>query len=203
MDRKQTDRKRERRPIFLLRIAAVLLVMTLISVYGAGNAVAKYISSDYAQEQARVANGEGTRNWTVEQQKELLETGRVSGFEGHHMLCCQAYTEQAGNPDNIQFLTHEEHIDGAHQGDSHRATNGYYDYKTETIHEGKNGEVPAVPTQELSDKYIDLGSFQEEGKSNEMSGEESAKESKSAGAAADGGESTDGGGKSSGQSMDP
>ena len=56
MDRKQTDRKRERKPIFMLRIAAVLLVMTLISVYGAGNAVAKYISSDYAQEQARVAS---------------------------------------------------------------------------------------------------------------------------------------------------
>ena len=76
----------------------------------------------WKEEQARVKEGLGTRNWTVSQQKEILERGAVKGYDGHHMKSVSEYPEYAGDPKNIQFLTESEHFEGAHQGSYHNLT---------------------------------------------------------------------------------
>ncbi|BEV12127.1 RHS repeat-associated core domain-containing protein [Asticcacaulis sp. DW145] len=53
--------------------------------------------------------GAGTRNWTDSQISELLKTGRVKGFDGHHINDKANYPSMAGNPNNIEFLTKAEH----------------------------------------------------------------------------------------------
>jgi RHS repeat-associated protein len=53
--------------------------------------------------------GQGTYRWTEAQTKELIATGRVKGFVGDHINSVKGSVGQAGNPDNIQFLTKSEH----------------------------------------------------------------------------------------------
>lgn len=119
------------------------------------NARQRAVRQAWNEEKVRVANGEGTRNWTKEEQKELLETGRVEGYEGHHMKSAKAFPEQAGNPENIQFLTEEEHLYGAHQGNYHNQTNGYYNPETGTMSEFSGNEL-IQPRVTLDDPYIKL-----------------------------------------------
>ena len=69
----------------------------------------------WAQERELVMTGKSTRSWTVSQRQELLKTGRVKGFQGHHMTSVKA-SIQSGNiglisdPNNIMFLSRTEHI---------------------------------------------------------------------------------------------
>lgn len=107
----------------------------------------------WKEEQARVKEGLGTRDWTPSQQKEIIERGSVKGYDGHHMKSVSEYPEYAGEPKNIQFLTETEHFEGAHQGSYHNLTNGYYDPETQTMTEFEGDELREVPVNELSDKY--------------------------------------------------
>ena len=92
------------------------------------------IKQAWKDETHLVLQGRGTRDWSVSQQEELLRTGKVSGFDGSHMLDASSNPSAANVPDNIQFLTYEEHIWGAHGGDTRNQTTGWYDTKTgETI----------------------------------------------------------------------
>ncbi len=91
----------------------------------------------WAQERRLVMQGRGTRDWTVSQQEELIRTGKVSGFEGSHMLDASSNPAEANNPDNIQFLTHDEHFYGAHNENYRNPTTGRFDPatgNTDTIH---------------------------------------------------------------------
>ena len=67
--------------------------------------------------------GKGTRKWTKEQKAELLEKGKVKGFQGHHINNVKDHPELAGNPDNIEFLTRKEHLD-RHGGNFRNETHG-------------------------------------------------------------------------------
>ena len=98
----------------------------------------------------RVKTGKGTREWTNEEQKELLDRGAIKGYEGHHMKSVSLYPQYAGEPSNIQFLTEEEHLYGAHRGSYHNLTNGYYDPYKEEMVECKGNELPKIPEYELS-----------------------------------------------------
>lgn len=74
------------------------------------------------------------REWTEVEKQELLTTGKVKGYEGQHMKSAEAYPDQAGDPNNIQFLKGRnmdvnEHLD-AHGGNYNNPTNGYYDPQT-------------------------------------------------------------------------
>lgn len=104
-------------------------------------------------ESERVLQGRGTRDWTVAQQAELIEFGKVSGFEGQHMLDASTHPEYAEDPRNIQFLTYEEHFFGAHQGSWRNSTEGRFDpYTGEMV--GAEGEgLPELPELELTDRY--------------------------------------------------
>lgn len=97
-------------------------------------------------EKNRVLSGYGTRNWSKEEQKELISEGYVQGYEGHHMKSVSMFPEYAGNPMNIQFLSESEHLYGAHQGNYHYPTNGYYDPETRVMHEFDGENIEELPT---------------------------------------------------------
>lgn len=68
--------------------------------------------------------GEGRRAWTEAEKKELLETGRVRGYEGHHINSVADNPDLAGNPNNIDFVQgRAEHLD-RHGGDFRNPTSG-------------------------------------------------------------------------------
>lgn len=126
----------------------------------------KAIRAAWLKEQELVAEGKGTRDWTPEQQKEILELGKAyyhsenpddvndgKAFEGHHMKSAEAYPEYQGDPENIQFLSRPEHQE-AHGGDYRNATNGYFDPVTKMTRDfGENKYVPCEIIK-LSDPIV-------------------------------------------------
>lgn len=92
----------------------------------------KAIAEVWANEQQLVKEGKGTRDWTREQQQDILERGKAydengKAFEGHHMKSVEKFPEYQGNAQNIQFLSRPEHAE-AHSGNFQNPTNGFYDY---------------------------------------------------------------------------
>ena len=90
----------------------------------------KAVASAWLNEKQLVLEGKGTRDWTPEQQSQILEKGKVydengRAFEGHHMKSVESYYDYQGDSRNIQFLSRVEHLD-AHSGHTHNTTNGYY-----------------------------------------------------------------------------
>lgn len=109
----------------------------------------KAIRLAWQKEQELVLNGKGTRDWTPEQQRDILDKDKGKAydengkaFEGHHMKSAEKYPEYQGEPDNIQFLTRSEHL-AAHDGFFRNLTNGYYNPITgETRDFGSNMYEP-------------------------------------------------------------
>ena len=66
-----------------------------------------------------------SRVWSDIEITELLEKGKVKGYEGHHMKSIKGFPELAGDPNNIQFLTRSEHF-LAHGKNWRNITNGRY-----------------------------------------------------------------------------
>ena len=70
----------------------------------------KAIRDAWKKESSLVKEGKGTRDWTPEQQKQLLDRGKVydeegKAFSGHHMKSAEHFPEYQGDSDNIQFLS--------------------------------------------------------------------------------------------------
>lgn len=117
----------------------------------------KAIRLAWEREQKLVAEGKGTREWSQIQQKDILdpekgkaydENGRA--FEGQHMKSAAEYPEHQGNPDNIQFLTREEHLE-AHKGSWQNPTNWYYDPITKEFTDFGDGDFIPCKVIKLSD----------------------------------------------------
>jgi len=68
-------------------------------------------------------SGIGTREWSEGEIKELMKSGKVRGYVGHHINSVQAHPGLADNPENIEFLTNREHLN-VHGGNFHNATKG-------------------------------------------------------------------------------
>jgi RHS repeat-associated protein len=51
--------------------------------------------------------GQGTVDWTPSQMQELLSTGKISGFSGHHINNVAQNPDWAGDPRNIVFLSNQ------------------------------------------------------------------------------------------------
>ena len=108
----------------------------------------KAIRLAWEREQKLVAEGKGTRDWSEDQQKDILdpdkgkaydENGRA--YEAQHMKSAAEYPEYQGDPDNIQFLTREEHLE-AHKGSWQNPTNWYYNPETkEFVDFGENKPI--------------------------------------------------------------
>jgi len=118
----------------------------------------KAIREAWEREKTLVLKGQGTRDWTPEQQKDIIDKGKAydedgKAFEGHHMKSAEKYPEFQGDADNIQFLTRSEHRD-AHGGDFHNPTNGYYDnISKKTTNFGDNKYTPCKPMQLKNPQY--------------------------------------------------
>lgn len=102
----------------------------------------------------------GTRNWTKEQQKDILDSEKGKAyddngraFEGQHMRSVEKNPECQGNPDNIQFLTRKEHFE-VHKGDWKIPSNWYYDPITKEFTDF--GEESIIPCKviELSEPIL-------------------------------------------------
>ena len=104
----------------------------------------------WQEEKERVLRGEGTRDWTVRQQHQLIDRNSVRGFYGHHMISVKLSPELAGDKSNIQFLTFKEHLFGAHRGLFRTPANGYYDPVTRKMTKARNGSIPRLPVIRLS-----------------------------------------------------
>lgn len=107
----------------------------------------KAVREAWIKEQKLVQEGKGTRAWTPEQQKDILEKGKAyddsgKAFEGQHMKSAEQYPEYQGDPGNIQFLTRTEHLE-AHNGSWQNPTNWYFNPVTkEKIDFGDGPFIP-------------------------------------------------------------
>lgn len=115
----------------------------------------KAIAQAWEREKQRVSEGNGTRDWTPDQQRDILERGKAydengKAFEGQHMRSAEMHPESQGNPDNIQFLTREEHL-AAHDGDWRNPTNWYYNPVTKEKHDFGDGPIIPCDVIELSE----------------------------------------------------
>lgn len=126
----------------------------------------KAIRAAWLKEQELVAEGKGTRDWTPEQQKEILELGKAyyhsenqddvndgKAFEGHHMKSVEAYPEYQGDPENIQFLSRPEHQE-AHGGDYRNPTNGYFDPVTKITRDFDDNKYESCEIIKLTDPIV-------------------------------------------------
>lgn len=118
----------------------------------------KAIEAAWQNEQQLVREGKGTRDWTPEQQQDILNIGKAydddgKAFEGHHMKSVAQYPDYQGNPENIQFLTRSEHRE-AHNGNFQNPTNGFFNPVTGETHDfGENGPEPCKSI-ELSNPVV-------------------------------------------------
>jgi hypothetical protein len=104
----------------------------------------------WKNERAQVRDGKGSRDWSQIEQKQIIAKGRANGYEGHHMKSVKEYPQYAGDSQNIQFLNRSEHVNGAHKGNTQNATNGYFDYKTGSMHSFGNSYPQTPQLQALS-----------------------------------------------------
>ena len=134
----------------------------------------KAIAAKWAVEQQLVREGKGTRDWTPEQQKDILEKGKAYdenglAFEGQHMKSVAAFPEYQGDPNNIQFLTKQEHLE-AHDGSRQNSTNWFFNPETkQKIQFGDGQPIPceiinlsnpsfsslSVPTEDDNSEQLD------------------------------------------------
>jgi hypothetical protein len=126
----------------------------------------KAICEAWNAEQQLVQEGKGTRDWTPEQQKDILEKGKAydekgKAFEGHHMLNVEKFPEHQSNPQNIEFLSRPEHL-LAHDGSYQNPTCGYYDYITGETRFFENGNLEPCIVIELSNPIINISDLPSE-----------------------------------------
>lgn len=124
----------------------------------------KAIRKAWEREQELVKEGKGTRDWTKEQQQDILDPDKGKAyddqgraFEGQHMKSAAEYPEYQGDPNNIQFLTREEHLE-AHKGSWQNPSNWYYDPVTKEFHDFGEGDIVPCKIIELSDPIVVLES---------------------------------------------
>ncbi|HBA02333.1 MAG TPA: teneurin-3 [Ruminococcus sp.] len=107
----------------------------------------KVILAAWNKEQELVQEGKGTREWTPEQQQDILEKCKAYdddgvAFQGQHMKSAEMYPEYQGDPGNIQFLTRAEHLE-AHNGNWRNPTNWYFNpFTKEKIDFGDGPFIP-------------------------------------------------------------
>ena len=121
----------------------------------------KAIRLAWQKEYELVQQGKGTRDWTEEQQRDILnpELGKAydengKAFEGHHMKSAETYPEYQGDSDNIKFLSRTEHTQ-AHGG-WRKPTNGYYDYITGLTYDFEENGLTPCKVITLSNPVVSL-----------------------------------------------
>lgn len=144
---------------------------------------AKAVQEFWNNERELIKQGFGTRNWSVQEQIEIMNFKPSGGerknaaaptygqgqatesgmsydkYEGQHMKSAEAHPDFQGNPNNIQALTRDEHQE-AHGGDFRNPTNGYYDPDSGQITDFGNNPPTDLQPQQLNEAYIDTAEYQ-------------------------------------------
>ena len=120
----------------------------------------KAILAAWNKEQKLVQEGKGTREWTPQQQRDILEKGKAyddngKAFEGQHMKSAEMYPEYQGEPGNIQFLTRAEHLE-AHDGNWQNPTNWYFNLVTKEKFDFGDGSFIPCEIIQLPEPIISL-----------------------------------------------
>lgn len=115
----------------------------------------KAILTAWNKEKELVQEGNGTREWTSQQQKDILDKGKAYdengiAFQGQHMKSVEKYPEYQGDPGNIQFLTRAEHLE-AHDGDWRNPTNWHFNPVTKEKTDFGDGEFIQCEIIQLAD----------------------------------------------------
>uniref|UniRef100_K7F756 Teneurin transmembrane protein 4 n=1 Tax=Pelodiscus sinensis TaxID=13735 RepID=K7F756_PELSI len=67
------------------------------------------IAQAWAREQQRLRDGEeGIRSWTEGEKQQVLNTGRVQGYDGFFVISVEQYPELSDNANNIHFMRQSE-----------------------------------------------------------------------------------------------
>lgn len=135
------------------------------------------VSKAWAKEREQVCKSRGSRNWSQSEQKEIIRTGKCHGYEGQHMLSVKEHPEHAGNEQNIQFLTREEHLK-AHNGNWKNDANGKYNLRTGKVEPFADGN-PNIRYRQLSDPISDRSKTMANNQYQKMKTDRSAKDQKS------------------------
>ena len=122
----------------------------------------KAIRVAWNKEQEIVLEGQGTREWTPQQQQDILNKGKAYddegfAFEGQHMKSAEKYPEYQGDPGNIQFLTKAEHLE-AHNGNWRNPTNWYFNPATKDKIDFGDGKYIPCKIIRLSEPVLKLNS---------------------------------------------
>lgn len=120
----------------------------------------KAVAAAWKNEKQRVSEGKGTRDWTPEQQQDILDRGKAydengKAFEGQHMRSVEMHPEAQADPNNIQFLTKAEHLE-AHDGAWTNPTNWFYDPVTKTKTDFGDGPIIPCIVFKLSDPVVSV-----------------------------------------------
>ncbi|WP_295091361.1 hypothetical protein [Ruminococcus sp.] len=108
------------------------------------------VKDAWDRERELIKSGNGTYNWGVDEQDLISNSQGIPPireklgikYEGQHMYSVSKYPQYAGNADNIQFLTFEDHRKGAHNGNTRKYyTKGYYDEILKITHEFVSGGI--------------------------------------------------------------
>lgn len=88
--------------------------------------------------------GTGSENFTLEQRAEILDRGRVRGFEGHHIKNVANNKVHQANPDNIKFYgSREDHVELGHNGDVNNPSDGEFIDRDKMIRDTNRRRVVA------------------------------------------------------------
>lgn len=115
----------------------------------------KAILAAWNKEQELVQEGKGTREWTPQQQQDILDKGKAYdedgvAFQGQHMKSVEKYPEYQGDPENIQFLTRAEHLE-AHDGNWRNPTNWHFNPVTKEKTDFGDGKFIPCEIIQLAD----------------------------------------------------
>ncbi|XP_077197423.1 teneurin-4 isoform X3 [Paroedura picta] len=67
------------------------------------------VAQAWSREQQRLRDGEeGTRSWTEGERQQLLNTGRVQGYDGYFVISVEQYPELSDSANNIHFMRQSE-----------------------------------------------------------------------------------------------
>ena len=115
----------------------------------------KAIIAAWNKEQELVQEGKGTREWTPQQQQDILDKGKAYdedgvAFQGQHMKSVEKYPEYQGDPENIQFLTRAEHLE-AHDGNWRNPTNWHFNPVTKEKTDFGDGKFIPCEIIQLAD----------------------------------------------------
>jgi len=72
----------------------------------------KAVRNAWKNEVEAVKNGTSKYNWTREELKQLLTNGKVTGYDGCHIVDVSVNPSLAGDPNNIIFLKKYESFPG-------------------------------------------------------------------------------------------